>query len=114
MNNGRTPTDGPTPPGLRERMTRANEFQALPPEILDSLLTLPDRLTLASKKTFRMLADQERSLSETERNIAHTTEILRKQADRITRMQTGVILLALIAGTLGGTAAALIVLHWMP
>lgn len=113
MENGRTP-EGPTTPGLRERMKRANELQALPPEILDSLLTLPDRLTLAAKRTSRMLADQQTSLNETERNIAHATEMLRRQADRTAWMQTGVILLALIAGTLGGMAAALIVLHWMP
>lgn len=94
-------------------MKRANELQALPPEILDSLLTLPDRLALASKRTSQMLADQERMLNETERNVAHTTEMLRRQADRVTWMQTSVILLALIAGTLGGMAAALIVLHWM-
>ena len=113
-------------------MRRANELQALPPETLDALLNLPDRLDRAAERTslvldettgrlsttlrdtiLRPLSEQERVLTETERNLAHTTEILRRQADRLTWMQTSVILLALVAGTLGGTAAALLIVHWM-
>jgi hypothetical protein len=61
----------------------------------------------------RRLAELQRSLGETERNLAYTVERLRRENGRAGRMQTGVIALALLAGTLGGTAASLLILVWM-
>lgn len=132
MEDGTTPTEEQPNAGLRARMKRANELQTLPPETLDALLNLPDRLDRATERTslvldettvrlsttlqntvLRPLIEQERALTGTERNLAHTTEILRRQADRLTWMQTSVILLALMAGILGGAAAALPIVHWM-
>jgi hypothetical protein len=61
----------------------------------------------------KRLTEQTRVLEETERNVAHTVERLRRVADRTGWIQTGVILLALAAGTLGGMAAALLILGWI-
>lgn len=113
MENGTTPTGERPNAGLRDRLTRASELQALPPERLEPLLNLPDRLDAATARTSRMLTTQQQALTETERNLAHTTERLRRQADRVAWIQTGVILLALVAGMLGGTAAALLIAHWI-
>lgn len=55
----------------------------------------------------------QRILAETERDLAYTVEMLRRQADRVGWMQTGVIVLALVAGMLGGAAAALLILGWI-
>jgi hypothetical protein len=60
------------------------------------------------------LSDLQRSLSETERNLAYTVERLRRENGRTGWMQTSVIVLALLAGILGGTAAALLILVWIP
>lgn len=67
---------------------------------------------LASETTER-LSDQERTLTEADRNLALTVERLRRQIDRIGKLETGVILMAVIGGMLGGAAAALVILSWM-
>jgi hypothetical protein len=59
------------------------------------------------------LTDQDRSLTETERNLALTVERLRRQIDRIGKVEMGVILMAILGGILGGVAAALMILSWM-
>lgn len=61
----------------------------------------------------KRVTEQQRALDETERNLAYSVERLRRQTDRVGQMQTGVILLALTAGMLGGMAAALVILGWM-
>ena len=84
-------------------MRQAGEIPALSTETVDMLLELPDRLN----ETATTIAGE---LNETERNLAFTVERLRRHAERTARIQTGVILLALIAGMLGGLAAALLIL----
>lgn len=59
------------------------------------------------------LTELQRSLGEAEQNLAYTVERLRRENGRAGWMQTGVIALALLAGTLGGTAAALLILAWI-
>lgn len=59
------------------------------------------------------LTELQRSLGEAEQNLAYTVERLRRENGRAGWMQTGVIVLALLAGTLGGTAAALLILAWI-
>lgn len=59
------------------------------------------------------LTELQRSLGEAEHNLAYTVERLRRENGRAGWMQTGVIVLALLAGTLGGTAAALLILVWI-
>lgn len=59
------------------------------------------------------LTELQRSLGEAEQNLAYTVERLRRENGRAGWMQTGVIVLALLAGTLGGTAAALLILVWI-
>ena len=59
------------------------------------------------------LTEQDRALTETERNLALTVERLRRQIDRISKVETGVILMAMLGGILGGVAAALVILSWM-
>jgi hypothetical protein len=61
----------------------------------------------------KRLTEQRRALEETERNLAYTEERLRRLVDRKGWIQTGVLVLALIAGGLGGTAAALVILWWL-
>jgi hypothetical protein len=68
--------------------------------------------TQASDTTQR-LSELQRSLSEAERNLAYTVERLRRENGRVGWMQTGVIVLALFAGILGGTTAALLILAWI-
>lgn len=59
------------------------------------------------------LAELQRSMGEAERNLTYQVERLKRQADRAQWMQTGVILLALAAGILGGIAATLVILNWI-
>lgn len=143
MENGTNPKRAQPSPTLRERLVRASELQALPTEMLERLLNLPDRMDETARRTSlaldemfkvtlrdtvtngidrnarrivratRRLTEQQHALTGTERSLVYAIERLRRQADRIALIQTGVILLALIAGMLGGTAAALVVLNWM-
>lgn len=143
MENVTNPKRAQPSPTLRERLVRASELRALPAEMLERLLNLPDRMDEAAKQTSRVLdetfkvtlrdtvangigrnvkrivratrrlTEQQHALAETERSLTYAIERLRRQADRIALIQTGVILLALIAGMLGGTAAALVILNWM-
>lgn len=64
------------------------------------------------KSALGRLTELQRSLGEAEQNLAYTVERLRRENGRAGWMQTGVIVLALLAGTLGGTAAALLILVW--
>lgn len=114
MENGKTPKSVRSRAGMRNRLSQASELQTLPPETLERLLNLPDRLKRAARRTTNALGEQRQTLAETERRLAYTIDQLRRQADRIAWIQTGVIVLALIAGTLGGAAAALVILSWMP
>lgn len=59
------------------------------------------------------LTELQRNLGEAEQNLAYTVERLHRENGRARWMQTGVIVLALLAGTLGGTAAALLILVWI-
>jgi hypothetical protein len=68
--------------------------------------------TQASDATQR-LSDLQRSLSEAERNLAYTVERLQRANGRAGWMQMSMVVLALLAGTLGGTAAALLILVWI-
>jgi hypothetical protein len=56
------------------------------------------------------LSELQRSLSEAERNLAYTVERLRRENGRAGWMQTGVVVLALLAGMLGGTSSANMIL----
>ena len=64
MENGTTSTGERPGAGLRDRLTRASELQALPPERLEPLLNLPDRLDAATARTSRMLAEQQELMAE--------------------------------------------------
>lgn len=145
MENGTTSNNRSPRTSVRDRLRQANELQALPPETLERLLNLPDRLSAAVDaasltledttgrtasrlqntvpetvdgsarrmvRAARRLTKQQHALAETERSLAYTIERLQRQADRIGWMQTGVIVLALIAGMLGGMAAAFVILSW--
>jgi hypothetical protein len=103
MKNGNTRKTANPPSGLRERLRQASEMPAVSAETVDMLLELPERLN----ETATTIVGE---LNETERNLAFTVEKLRRHAERTARIQTGVILLALIAGMLGGLAAALLIL----
>jgi hypothetical protein len=103
MKNGNTQKTANQPSGLRERLRQASEMPALSAETVEMLLELPERLN----ETATTIAGE---LNETERNLAFTVEKLRRHAERTAWIQTGVILLALIAGMLGGVAAALLIL----
>jgi hypothetical protein len=59
------------------------------------------------------LSELQERMTESERNVAYQVERLKRQADRAQWMQMGVILLALVAGLLGGIAAALVMLNWI-
>lgn len=98
MESNRRSENGSPPMGLRERLTHANATPAPPAETLESM---------------SRLAEHQRMLSEMERNLAYTVETLQRQADRTGWLQTGVIVLALIAGMLGGMTAGLVILAWM-
>jgi hypothetical protein len=63
--------------------------------------------------TATRLADLQQSMGDAERNVTYQVERLKRQADRAQWMQTSVILLALVAGMLGGIGAALVILRWM-
>ena len=106
MKNGNTKKTANRPSGLRDRLRQASEMPALSAETLEMLLEFPERLN----ETATTIAGE---LNATERNLAFTVEKLRRLAERTARIQTGVILLALIAGTLGGLAAALLILASM-
>ena len=103
MKNGNTRKTGSPPSGLRERLRQASEIGTLSAETVKMMLELPERLN----ETATTISGE---LNETERNLAFTVEKLRRHAERTARIQTGVILLALIAGMLGGLAAALLIL----
>jgi len=79
-------------------------------EIADSVDQSGKETTAAATR----LADLQRSMNEAERNVTYQVERLKRQADRAQWMQTSVILLALAAGILGGIAATLVMLRWMP
>jgi chromosome segregation ATPase len=79
-------------------------------EIADSVDQSGKEATAAATR----LADLQRSMNEAERNVTYQVERLKRQADRAQWMQTSVILLALAAGILGGIAATLVMLRWMP
>ena len=64
--------------------------------------------------TATRLAELQQSMNDAERNLTYQVERLKRQADRAQWMQTGVILLALAAGILGGIAATLVTLRWVP
>ena len=66
-----------------------------------------------ASNAIRRMTELQQSLSEAEQNLAYTVERLRRENGRAGWMQTGVIVLALLAGTLGGTAAALLILAWL-
>ena len=59
------------------------------------------------------LADLQQSMGDAQRNVSYQVERLKRQADRAQWMQTSVILLALVAGMLGGIGATLVILRWM-
>jgi hypothetical protein len=69
-----------------------------------------DRHERLASELGKLLLEQRRALEETERNLSFTVERLRRLVDRKGWIQTGVIVLALIAGMLGGAAAALLIL----
>ena len=79
-------------------------------EIADSVRQSGEETTAAATR----LADLQQSVNDAERNLTYLVERLKRQADRAQWMQTGVILLALAAGILGGMAAALVMLRWTP
>jgi len=79
-------------------------------EIADSVRQSGQETTAAATR----LADLQQSMNDAERNLTYQVERLKRQADRAQWMQTGVILLALAAGILGGIAATLVTLSWLP
>jgi chromosome segregation ATPase len=79
-------------------------------EIADSVRRSGEETTAAATR----LADLEQSVNDAERNLTYLVERLTRQADRAQWMQTGVIVLALAAGILGGIAATLVMLSWAP
>jgi hypothetical protein len=66
-----------------------------------------------TREALARLSELQQKMADTERNVAYQVELLKRQADRAQWMQTGVILLALVAGLLGGTGAALVLLNWI-
>jgi len=79
-------------------------------EIADSVRQSGQETTAAATQ----LAELQQSMNDAERNLTYQVERLKRQADRAQWMQTGVILLALAAGILGGIAATLVTLRWLP
>jgi chromosome segregation ATPase len=79
-------------------------------EIADSVRQSGQETTAAATR----LADLQQSVNDAERNLTYQVERLKRQADRAQWMQTGVVLLALAAGILGGIAATLVMLKWTP
>ena len=79
-------------------------------EIADSVRQIGQETTAAAAR----LADLQQSMNDAERNLTFQVERLKRQADRAQWIQTGVILLALTAGILGGIAGTLVTLRWMP
>jgi hypothetical protein len=59
------------------------------------------------------LGELQQTMANIERNVAYQVERLKRQADRAQWIQTGVILLALVAGLLGGIGAALVMVNWI-
>lgn len=78
-------------------------------EIADGVRHTGQETTSAVKR----LTELQQKMGDAERNLAYQLERLKREADRAQWMQTGVILLALAAGTLGGIAASLLLLGWM-
>ncbi len=78
-------------------------------EIADSVHQSGQETTAAATR----LAELQQSMNDAERNLTYQVERLKRQADRAQWMQTGVILLALAAGILGGIAATLVTVSWM-
>ena len=79
-------------------------------EIADGVRHTGQETTSAVKR----LTELQQKMGDAERNLAYQVERLKRQADRAQWMQTGLVLLALAAGTLGGIAATLLLLRWMP
>jgi hypothetical protein len=79
-------------------------------EIDDSVRQSGQETTAAATR----LADLRQSVNDAERNLTYQVERLKRQADRAQWMQTGVILLGLAAGILGGIAATLVMLMSTP
>ena len=79
-------------------------------EIADAVRQIGQETTAAATR----LADLQQGMGDAERNLTYQVERLKRQADRAQWMQTSVIILALVAGMLGGIGAALVILRWMP
>jgi DNA anti-recombination protein RmuC len=82
-------------------------------QLREAAAEIARRSDAQTSDTTQRLSELQRMLSETERNLAYTVERLRRENARARWMQTAVIGLALLAGTLGGTAAALLILTSM-
>lgn len=106
------------PNRLNEATARTtNELEGTAERITRTLRTTTaqtlQQIEAVLTQSHQRLAERQRIMTQTERDLAHTVEMLRRQADRTGWMQTGVIMLALAAGTLGGAAAALLILDWL-
>ena len=82
-------------------------------QLRESAAEIGRRIETQASDATQRLSDLQRSLSETERNLAYTVERMRRENGRAGWMQRSAVVLALIAGLLGGTAAALLILAWI-
>jgi hypothetical protein len=80
---------------------------------LSEIVEAAGRSSRTTEAILPRLSELQEHMTETERNVAFQVERLKRQADRAQWMQTGVILLALVAGLLGGIGAALVMLNWI-
>jgi hypothetical protein len=72
-----------------------------------------DKSSQTTREALTKLGELQQNISEMERSVAYQVERLKRQADRVQWIHTGVILLALMAGLLGGIGAALAMLNWI-
>jgi hypothetical protein len=84
--------------------------QSTAKQLRETVAEIGRRSETQASDTTQRLSELQRSLREAERNLAYTVEKLRRENSHARWMQTGVVVLALLAGILGGTAAALLIL----
>lgn len=124
-----TSTESTPPASLRERLRRTavkggspqillpladgmDEQPTAPPDEMPP--SSPEALTSAAMRAeaaAARLSEMERMLEDATRNLAYTTELLRRQMEHVRRKQAEMFLLAFAVGMLAAITAALI-LAW--
>lgn len=121
----------PTPSVFRTRSAIGSQTQNLPDHLNEAATAISRELEETVDRTLSRLheiaqqsdahttearlrlSEQQHMLVVTERNPAHMVEMLPRQAEHVEWTQTGLVVLAPVAGILGKAAEGLLILGWM-